>query len=349
MRDAVIELYEGNLGGGKSYACVIRMYSVLLKGWIVQTNLTLKWDKIKEQAKKDGYELDDKQYIHLEGDEVIEEFYKHITVGPGTMLVLDEAHLWFDQNSWKTNSKIITRVLTQTRKLELCILLITQHRKNLASTFTRMLQYIWICRDPTKYKLLGIEMPRWLFPCFIQVQTIQPQNTKIDTRYIPRMKKYFDMYESKELLMKIPIGLERPEINFKKVTGKKARFWWVKYAMMFLTVFLSYKMSRGDGNIKEEEDKGGVSEAIIKEKNTEEKEIKIDEKEYYQGIYILNGELYMLRNKDLLWKKEKIKRLESSGIIETEEGGLLYPSKGKLGGPSQVMQSGKTAIDNANK
>jgi hypothetical protein len=327
MQDAIIELYEGRLGGGKTYACVKRIFEVLKEGWVVQTNITLNWEEVTKLALSQGYELDRKQYIKLQGD-VISQFYDHITAGEKTMLVLDEAHLWFDQHSYKQHGGKIMEVLTQARKLQLHILLITQHRNNLSSQFRRMLQYIWICRDVQKFKILGVSPP---IPMFVQVCMTAEQNEKLDTRWFKKDKRFFKLYESKELLKDIKLGFERPDVKVTKIKNEK-REKWKRRLTYALLVLASYSASRlGNGGKAEKVQENEPAVEVVSSNNTKSIPTKQQPEQeiYYAGFYILDGLYWIYREDFQTWIPEKVKRIDGAKVIELVDGTKLLPNNRK--------------------
>jgi hypothetical protein len=322
MKDAIIELYEGNLGGGKSYSCVKRAYNLLLDGWVVQTNITLKWDNIKARAYNEGYKLDDKQYVHLDG-EVIKNFYDHVAGGGKTLLILDEAHLWFDQHSFKENQKMITRILTQTRKLQLHILLITQDRNNIAVTFRRMIQYIWVCRDFQKHKIIGFTPP---LPVMLQICVQRDTNNVIERKWIVKDKKVFDLYDSKELLQDVKLGMERPDIKVEKIQKPPSKFkGFLKYAAILGLAYLISTRGNSNSEIPETENEpdkiipGPVAYEVP------------DEKTYYAGMYILNGIHHIYHCNYQEWIPVVVKKFEQGRKLILKDGTELYYIRSKPG------------------
>jgi hypothetical protein len=326
MADAIIELYEGKLGGGKTYACVKRIYNCLLDGWLVQTNISLNWEVIKAKAEKEGYILDDNQYVYLKTNDV-QEFYDHITAGSKTLLVLDEAHLWFSSREWKKSGHRIQEVLTQARKLQLHILLITQHRKNLDVQFVRQLQYIWICRDTQKYKILGMfHLP---FRLFVQVCIMAETGDKMESRVLPKDTEIFKLYTSTELLKPIQLGFERPEINVRRIKKKKSP---MKTAITIILSIIAGGLAGRFFTPKPEPLPEDVREVLVENRTHENPEKPVPSVPTYSGFYTLGGTAYANVNSGGWQPLPNIKSITYNGIIKLTDGTEIFPVASTVSG-----------------
>jgi zona occludens toxin (predicted ATPase) len=157
----MIEVFEGKLGGGKTYSAVVRILDTLRKGGVVATNIELNREHCCQWiASKFGVILDWDRQVYVLDEASIFEFHKHVPCGATTpsLVVIDEAHLWFNAREWKSASKDVLTFLTQSRKIRADIIFITQDAKNLDGQFRRMVQFIWRFRDLDRWKvpILGI-------------------------------------------------------------------------------------------------------------------------------------------------------------------------------------------------
>lgn len=223
MADAIIEAFTGKLGGGKTYSAVERIFAHLLKGGVYFGNVTLNWDYVKSWAYEIGYVLDDKQYQPLTNDQ-IQEFYRHVIRGSDAqpvLLVIDEAHLFFNAREWSKTAKEVLTFITQTRKVSVSMIVITQHLNNLDKQFVRMIQYDWRFRDMKKWKLpaLGIA---WPLNQILQVCIdAQDGKTVMSRRFTSKNKRIFKCYESKALLVDLHLSDLDIKIETRKLTRKE--------------------------------------------------------------------------------------------------------------------------------
>jgi len=240
MTDAIVEIFEGKLGGGKTYSAVERIWFHLLKGGVLYTNIKLNWDVVKQAAfDKKGLSLQDIQYGYLDNDK-IGHFPKFLT--PGTddlpvLCVIDEAHLFFNARDWKQTGRDVMEFLTQTRKVMVHMILITQSQLNLDKQFVRMVQYVWRFRDMQKFKFpllgLGWPLPQILQVCFdaTDPKHIMHREFKMKDKFI------FSLYTSKDLLKEVQM-LSKDAIVVD-VGQSKSKFWtWFGKAKPWLMLLL---------------------------------------------------------------------------------------------------------------
>jgi len=236
MSDAIIEAYTGNVGSGKTYHAVMRAYAHLLAGGHVYGNVKLNKEAIELAAAADGYEIDfDKQVHHLENSQIA-KYPRHITAGDGdlnVLLLVDEAHLYFNARNWKETSEEILTMNTQTRKLFVHIICLTQHIDNLDSQFRRLLQFDWFHVDLAKVYFpvlrfqLGIPITQRV--CF------DPQNRKVKHGVWHEMRsgKFYKMYVSTALLVDIAVGKSLGRIKPRKLAWRIV--WRAKLQMLGLS------------------------------------------------------------------------------------------------------------------
>lgn len=233
MADAIIEAYTGNVGGGKTYHAVMRAYAHLLAGGHVYGNVKLNKEAVELAAAADGYEIDfDRQVHHLENSQIA-KYPRHITAGDGdlnVLLLVDEAHLYFNARNWKETSEEILTMNTQTRKLHVHIICLTQHIDNLDSQFRRLLQFDWFHVDLAKVYFpvlrFQLKVPITQRVCF------DPQNRKIrhGVWHELRSARYYKMYESTALLVDIAVGNSLGRVKPRKLPWRKV--WIARCAML---------------------------------------------------------------------------------------------------------------------
>ena len=133
----MIAIFEGKIGGGKTYLAVSRILAHLAKGGAVFTNIELKLDGIREYLREaKGLEFDETAVRILDESESW-DFHKYLksgTSGLNTLCVIDEAHLWFNARDHSvtaaTKRELIT-FLSQSRKLNVDVIFIVQAAENL--------------------------------------------------------------------------------------------------------------------------------------------------------------------------------------------------------------------------
>jgi len=205
----MIEIFEGRLGGGKTYSAVWRILAHLRLGGVVCTNVELIWPSCLEFGRKRfGLEFQDDQVIMLSGDQIC-EFYKYTPSGSeelAVLVVLDELHLYFNARDFAQTDRMYRETLTflsQSRKVDTDMILISQSALNMDKQFFRLVQYVWRFRDLAKWKVpgLGIGFPwKGLMAC----QFDYDGRTLLQRDFIRKDPEIFRCYRTKALLKKFP-------------------------------------------------------------------------------------------------------------------------------------------------
>ena len=246
MADAFIEVYEGLLGGGKTYSVVLRLFKAVVDGRTIITNIGIKWENWKKEARERyGVELEDDQYIKLTPENVgsFDKFVKRGTRQTPVIMALDEIHLFFNARDWNhtnKNCRNILELLTQARKINLHLILITQSRHNLDKQFVRMVQYFWRCKDMQKWDIpIGPLKLRYPLPQIFQ-GCVQAENEKVFVRkkFIPKEKWVFSLYETCDLAKNLDIGDDVVDKKQLKKVKSNAP-WWRWPALLFFVVGVS--------------------------------------------------------------------------------------------------------------
>jgi len=224
MPDAILESYTGNVGSGKTYSFVERCYYHLLAGGHYYGNIKLNKDAVELAAAADGYSIDFDAQVHHLTNEQISDYPQHISAGDHDLNVLlgvDEAQLYFNARNWKATSEKILVMNTQTRKLHVTIICLTQHIDNIDSQFRKLFQFDWFHVDMAKvyFPVLQIQLkiPITQRVCF------DPVNRKIrhGVFHVYRKKKFFDMYESTGLLVEVSLQKSLGRIPPKKLPWRQ--------------------------------------------------------------------------------------------------------------------------------
>jgi hypothetical protein len=215
----MIELFEGRLGGGKTYNAVVRMVAQLARGGTVCTNVQIIWPAIVEYvAKRWGVVLERDQCIELQ-DEQIFLFHRYIPKGDKdlpVLVVVDEAHLHFNaRDHAQTDRKFRETLtfLTQSRKVNVDVIFISQSILNMDRQFGRLVQYIWRFRDLSKWKIpgLGLSYP---FQQILCVQYDYDGRTMLNRAFQQKDTRIFSLYNTDAIV--------RPFITLENVVTKRS-------------------------------------------------------------------------------------------------------------------------------
>jgi hypothetical protein len=229
MSDAFIEDFTGKLGGGKTYHAVLRILEAFSKGSHVYTNIVLDGMWCARYCRKRfGRRIVFTQQYHYLDNSKIDQFDKYIAKGNGdvaNLVVIDEAHLYFNARDWAKRGRELLEFLTQTRKYDIHIILITQHENNLDKQFNRMVQFVWRFKDLKKYRIFGIQYP---FDHIVRVCTDGTDARTVLSRKIhSKDLLVFNCYESKAKLKEARVKELNQTVTIKKLSlMKKIKIQW---------------------------------------------------------------------------------------------------------------------------
>ena len=198
----MIEVYEGRLGGGKTYHAVRRMCEYIAAGGCVCSNIMLNMDPVKAFLRsRYDWEYQKGQFIYLE-DGQINQFYKHTPPGiDGTpsLVVIDEAHIWLNARDWANVLREMLIFLSQSRKCFTDIIFISQSALNLDKQIMRLVQYIWRFRDLKKLKISALGIG-WPLNQFLVAQYDYDGKTILDKRFEFKDVGIYALYNTYTLL-----------------------------------------------------------------------------------------------------------------------------------------------------
>ena len=206
------EIFEGRLGGGKTYTSVLRIVDRLRQGGVVATNVQINTKAIEHLiTSRYGVVPNLHKQLYILTEEQICDFYKYIPVGDGIginpLIVMDEFHLWFNSRDFgqthKQHRPTLT-FITQARKLHVDLLLISQSALNVDKQFIRQLHGIWRFRDMSKFIIpgLGIKLP-FVGNYILGARFDQDGRTLVDRHWIKKDLEIFKCYETTALLRPI--------------------------------------------------------------------------------------------------------------------------------------------------
>jgi len=208
----MIAIYEGKIGGGKTYLAVSRILAHLAKGGTVFTNVELKVEGCRQYlAKHHGLELEEDAIRFLTEDESW-NFHKYLRAGDEvpTLCVIDEAHLWFNARDHAvtaaTKRELIT-FLSQSRKLKVDVIFIVQAAENLDAQFRRLAQEIWRMKDLQRFRVpvLGIQYP---YPHTLAFRLDNGNFQVMEKKLLKRSSDIFEAYNTNALLRPVEFAGE---------------------------------------------------------------------------------------------------------------------------------------------
>lgn len=224
----MISVYEGVLGGGKSYHAVGWALRYLADGGTVWSNITLKEDACKEWVRnRRGVELDwEKQFHYLTPSDLanLDKVVAGGTYDCHALAILDEIHLYHNSRDWAQASRSLLNWLTQSRKLYTDIIAITQHRNNLDKQWIRLVERFWHFRDLRNWKIpgLGIGLP---FVQCLAVELDQDGRTVLAKHFERFDLSIFGCYDSSQLFDGASLGFlpsGNGRVSLAKSTKKNA-------------------------------------------------------------------------------------------------------------------------------
>lgn len=223
----MIAIYEGKIGGGKTYLAVCRILAHLAKGGSVFTNVELKLEGVAAWLRdKHGLELDPEAIRFLDESESW-DFHKYLKAGRelNTLCVIDEAHLWFNARDHAvtaaTKRELIT-FLSQSRKLKVDVIFIVQAAENLDAQFRRLAQEIWRMKDLQRFRipLVGIAYP---WPHTLAFRLDNGNFQVMEKKLLRRESSIFEAYNTNALLRPVEFAGEVQGIReLKRVDQDKS-------------------------------------------------------------------------------------------------------------------------------
>jgi hypothetical protein len=297
----MIELYEGRLGGGKTYSAAVRMLDHVRRGGIVCTNIELIWPAFKDYIRNSyGLEAEDDQFISLREEQVglFHRFTPSGTAELPVLVVIDEAHLTFNARDFAQTDKLYRETLTfltQSRKVNTDIIFIAQSVLNMDKQFMRLVQFIWRFRDLAKWKIPGLGIP-YPLKQILAVQFDYDGKTVLQRSFVSKDKRIFGLYNTNSLIREFPrLGNVNTKRKLQKTTsGKQMKFLIpIGIVIGLISAYLLYSKISNIGKPKSQAPAGASSPAPAPDKPatvTKGKANETVEKEKNQGAYDIYDE-----------------------------------------------------------
>ena len=147
----MIEVFEGKIGGGKTYSAVKRILKHLATGGTVYTNIDLVAEECQRYCMKKWFvEIEPEEQIQFMEPSDIKRFHEVVRMGTfdcQVLMVVDEAHIFFNARNWKDAKEELLHWLTQSRKWFIDVIFITQSAETLDKQFRLQAQFFWNYRD----------------------------------------------------------------------------------------------------------------------------------------------------------------------------------------------------------
>ena len=231
----MIEVFQGRIGGGKTYYAMQRILHALCQGRPVATNINLQVDKIVDYMSRKRYIIDPAQIIIIPDDtESVRRFYEFCP--QGSLVVIDEAHIHISQGDSseliKKNGRQLLEFLTLSRHQKTDIIFISQHIKNMWNQTARLCQLVYETRDlqrwgiPVTFALFSFSIP-WIFGPHTSIKKYDYSGDKLDGWLERRDSALFELYASPERAFAFTrgeIAFNAPEIRREKevMTAKQS-------------------------------------------------------------------------------------------------------------------------------
>lgn len=200
----MIKIVSGKLGAGKTLFAVSEIVDLLCEGVTVPTNINLKWDAIKDYARRArGVRLCDSQFIRV-CPEQNPDWHLQVPWGVRGCPVaayFDEIHLFFNARDWAQTDKMRRGLLkfhTQSRKAFVDVTYICQEKETVEKQFRAMAEWEYAVVS-TSHLPLGVFGTLPLKAFVVVVRDIDRGHVvkRIFRRYDPRV---FGLYDSFQML-----------------------------------------------------------------------------------------------------------------------------------------------------
>lgn len=232
----MIAIYEGKIGGGKTYLAVCRILAHLAKGGTVFTNIELHMESCVDYCAKHYNVSIDPDAVEFFDETSTGDFHKFLRAGASSdcpvLCVVDEAHLWFnakDHALTATMRRQLLVFLSQSRKLHVDCVFIVQAADNLDAQFRRLAQEVWRMKDLSRFRvpLLNIGYP---WPHTIAFRTDTGTKQLMEKKLLLRSPEIFACYNTNALLRPVEFAGEvqgRRRLERVEAKPRRAYFSWL--------------------------------------------------------------------------------------------------------------------------
>jgi hypothetical protein len=241
----MLEIFEGRLGGGKTYSAILRIEAHLARGGHVYTNVEIFSQKLIERLESKGWNGVGADQIHFIESANIARFFEVVPIGARdlpVLVVVDEAHIWLDQRSFnKRELDELFYFLTQSRKQNTDVIFISQSKKNLDCRIGRLVQYVWTFRDMRKWRLPFFYV-KWPFPHLVQTCWDYDGKTILLKKWLVWDKEIYGCYNTDAMLSDVARG---GVVQNKVVRRTNPLLVWCKKNMRILIILAPIMIAVG--------------------------------------------------------------------------------------------------------
>jgi zona occludens toxin (predicted ATPase) len=218
--DSLVRLVVGKLGSGKTFYAVIRAMEALMQGRVVVSNVEFNWPAVETYCRRQGAKVPRENYRFVDSsllESGADVLARHLV--KGAMVLLDEIHLFMDAREHRKNAEksgFFQELLTQARKYDLDIWLVSQSAANVDARLVRQATFIVRVSNWLHLPLLGTLFP---FP-YTVARTCAPDGRTVYSRdWIYRSSKIGRLYDTKQKFK----ALDLQGAGALKVIGKKRK------------------------------------------------------------------------------------------------------------------------------
>ena len=200
-----VELITGGLGSGKTLFAVQRIFEHLAAGGYVFTNIAIYPEKMGAAIRERKGRIWDAARLKILTDAEAAAFNRHVARGTAecqVMVAIDEAGLDFDARDWKNTDTAIIAFSALARKMDVCLLYVTQQAADLDKRARGKCRCEWQCRNLHNLRLFGVlpfSLPLWARVCF---DTSKGKHRKINDDTFLAPTWVFSLYDSNSLIGK---------------------------------------------------------------------------------------------------------------------------------------------------
>lgn len=192
-----ISLYSGTPGSGKSLHATERIRKRLKRGLPVIANYNLDREKIPNPDLF-GYVDNEELSAQCLVDFARRWFADHKFGEDKILVVIDECQLIFNSREWQKADRMKwIQLLSQHRKLGLCIILVAQFDKMIDRQFRALIEYEYVHRKVSNFGVVGWVMSLFfLGRAHVCIQRYYPLNQRLGAKWFIARNRTFEMYDS---------------------------------------------------------------------------------------------------------------------------------------------------------
>lgn len=239
-----IETLVGRIGSGKSLTAVRRMCKYMANGGHCYTNIKLKIDQCSRYAAL-NWQLDiDPSLYHPLTPDQISMFHRYTASGTPdchTLVVIDEAQLYFNARDWAKADREFLTFLTQCRHVHTDIIFISQSSENIDKQIRRLITTETRCRDWSKMQVGFLKFKA--LQLVMEAIYDYDGKTLLHREWILKEQALFDCYDSYEMVATFPRleAVGQGKKRRSKVSGVKFGFLGFLFGLACMYLFAVHR------------------------------------------------------------------------------------------------------------